>query len=174
MEMYAAYYPPGYDFPISTLFWGAVIFVAVVAAWILIGHAIKGQRNRRSDGRAVDEGHRADPRFVHTLADIWHQTDEFPLTDQTRKQRKAIKECRTAREKASKHQNQSYPEDPRAPSEPFAPSWACYADEGSALAGMNEREQEEFFLVFGTRKHRNAIKERRKANEEAQKRSQTS
>ena len=61
MEMYAAYYPPGYDLPISTLFWGAVIFVAVVAAWILVGNAIKRQRNRRSDGRAVEEGHREDP-----------------------------------------------------------------------------------------------------------------
>ena len=97
MEMYAAYYPPGYDLPISTLFWGAVIFVAVVAAWILVGNAIKRQRGRRSDGRAVDEGHREDPRFVHTLADIWHQTDEFPLTDQTRGQRTAIKERRKAR-----------------------------------------------------------------------------
>ena len=97
MEMYAALYPPGYDFPISTLFWGAVIFVALVAACLLVGKAIKRQRGRRSDGRAVDEGHREDPRFVHTLADIWHQTDEFPLTDQTRGQRTAIKERRKAR-----------------------------------------------------------------------------
>jgi len=92
----------------STLFWGAVIFLAVSAAGFLVGHAIKRQRNRRSDGRAVDEGHRADPRFVHTLADIWHQTDEFPLTDQTRGQRKAIKDRWKAREKAQKHQNKSY------------------------------------------------------------------
>ena len=81
--------------------------VVVVAAWILVGHAMKRQRNRRSDGRAVEEGHRADPRFVHTLADIWHQTDEFPLTDQTRGQRKAIKDRRKAREKAQKHQSKS-------------------------------------------------------------------
>jgi len=53
----------------------------------------------------VDEEHREDPRFLHTLAELWHQTDEVPLTDQTRGQRKAIKERRTAREKAQKHQN---------------------------------------------------------------------
>jgi len=55
----------------------------------------------------VDEEHREDPRFLHTLAELWHQTDEVPLTDQTRGQRKAIKERRTAREKAQKHQNKS-------------------------------------------------------------------
>ena len=53
----------------------------------------------------MDEEHREDPRFLHTLAELWHQTDEVPLTDQTRGQRKAIKERRTAREKAQKHQN---------------------------------------------------------------------
>ena len=53
----------------------------------------------------MDEGHREDPRFLHTLAELWHQTDEVPLTDQTRGQRKAIKERRKAREKAQKHQN---------------------------------------------------------------------
>jgi hypothetical protein len=61
-------------------------------------------------------------------------------------------------------------EDPRNPYDPtFAPSWAQYADEGSTMAGMNQREEEEFFLAFGTRKHRKAIKERRKAREQAQK-----
>jgi hypothetical protein len=47
MEMYAAYYPPGYDFPISTLFWGAVIVVALVAACLLVGKTIETPRNRR-------------------------------------------------------------------------------------------------------------------------------
>ena len=45
--------------------------------------------------------------FDRTLADIWHETDEFSLTDQTRGQRKAIKERRKAHEKAQKHQNKS-------------------------------------------------------------------
>ena len=62
------------------------------------------------------------------------------------------------------------PEDPRNPYDPtFAPSWARYGDGESAMGGMNEREEEEFFLAFGTRKHRKAIKERRKAREQAQK-----
>ena len=53
MEMLAAYYPPGYDLPISTFFWGAVIVVALVAACLLVGKAI-GPRNRRKvDGAAV-------------------------------------------------------------------------------------------------------------------------
>ena len=47
MEMYAAHYPPGYDLPISTLFWGAVIFVALVAACFIVGNAVEGPRNRR-------------------------------------------------------------------------------------------------------------------------------
>jgi hypothetical protein len=112
MEMYAAHYLPGYDLPISTFFWGAVIFVALVAACLLIGKAIGLRNRRRFDGRAVEEGHTKDGRFEpspfdRTLADIWHETDEFSLTDQTRGQRKAIKERRKAHEKAQKHQNKS-------------------------------------------------------------------
>ena len=38
------------------------------------------------------------------MADIWHETDEFP-PDKTRRQRNASKERRKAREKAQKHQN---------------------------------------------------------------------
>ena len=37
------------------------------------------------------------------------------------------------------------------------------------MAGMNERKEEEYFLTYGTRTHRKAIKERRKAREQAQK-----
>jgi hypothetical protein len=40
-----------------------------------------------------------------------------------------------------------------------------------ALAGMNEREKEEFLLRYGPRKVRKAIKERRKAREQAKKQS---
>ena len=39
----------------STLFWGAVIFVALVAACLLIGKAIGLRNRRRFDGRAVEE-----------------------------------------------------------------------------------------------------------------------
>ena len=98
MEMYARYYGD-YDFPISTLLWGALIFVALVASWILAGKAIGWLRNRRKfDGGAVEGGHTKD-QFAETLAEIWHSDQ---LIDKTRKQRKA-----KAREKAQKHQNKS-------------------------------------------------------------------
>jgi hypothetical protein len=43
------------------------------------------------------------------LTERWqiYSTSEFSLTDQTRGQRKAIKERRKAHEKAQKHQNKS-------------------------------------------------------------------
>ena len=110
MEMYAGDYGPDtYNIPTSPLFWGAVmIFVALlVAACLLVG-----KRNRRRfDGSAVEVGHTKDGRFEpspfdRTLADIWHETDEFP-PDQTRRQRNASKERRKAREQAQKHQSDS-------------------------------------------------------------------
>ena len=42
-------------------------------------------------------------------------------------------------------------------------------DEWTDMAGFNEREEEEFLLIYGPRKVRKAIKERRKAREKAQK-----
>ena len=49
----------------STLFWGAVIFVAQVAACLLIviGKAIGLRNRRRFDGSAVEVGHTKDGRF---------------------------------------------------------------------------------------------------------------
>ena len=93
MEMYAGDYGPDtYNIPTSPLFWGAVIFVALLVVACLL---VVGKRNRRRfDGRPMEKGHTKDPRFDQTLfdqtlADIWHQTDEFPLTDQNRKLRTA-------------------------------------------------------------------------------------
>jgi hypothetical protein len=37
------------------------------------------------------------------------------------------------------------------------------------MAGFSEREEEEFLLIYGPRKVRKAIKERRKAREQVQK-----
>ena len=84
MEMYAGDYGPDtYNIPTSPLFWGAVmIFVALLVAACLI----VGKRNRRRfDGRPTEKGHTKDPRFDQTLfdqtlAEIWHETDEFPPT----------------------------------------------------------------------------------------------
>ncbi len=109
MEIYAAQYrfrrDYDFDFPISTLIWGAVIFVALVAACLLVGKAIARLRNRkRLDGGAVEGGHTKDSHFAQTLAEIWNSEDR---TEQgTRKQRKAM-ERRKAREKAQRHQNKS-------------------------------------------------------------------
>jgi hypothetical protein len=109
MEMYAWLGPGAYNFPTSPLFWGAVIFVALLVAACLL---VVGKRNRRRfDGRPMEKGHTKDPRFDQTLfdqtfADIWHETDEFP-PDQTRRQRNASKERRKAREQAQKHQSDS-------------------------------------------------------------------
>src|SRR6478672_10700103 len=118
MEMGAGYY--GYDLPISTYFWGMLIFVAVVASLILAGRALERLRNRkRLDGEAVVErGHTkgvptktlAEERGItkdpltETLAELRradhrtgtpgttpHDTNELSLIG---KQRKAIKERR--------------------------------------------------------------------------------
>ena len=52
MELYARYYGE-YEFPISTLFWGALIVVALVASWIFAAKALGWLRNRkRLDGEA--------------------------------------------------------------------------------------------------------------------------
>ena len=150
METYTATrYPRGRDphaFDIDTLFWGALIFLAVFVCSFLVWKAIEWLRNQKVSAPArgttsveADASPAADAGTDLPLLEAEHTKD---------------------------------PEDPRNPYDPtFAPTWARYGDEGSAMAGMNEREEEEFFLAFGTRKHRKAIKERRKAREKAQKQS---
>jgi hypothetical protein len=44
-------------------------------------------------------------------------------------------------------------------------------DESTDMAGFSDREEEEFLLIYGPRKVRKAIKERRKAREQAKKQS---
>jgi|SRR3954451_3105990 hypothetical protein len=43
---YAVKYPAAYDFPISTLIWGALIFIGLFVICLLIGKAIGWLRNR--------------------------------------------------------------------------------------------------------------------------------
>src|SRR6478752_2972785 len=56
----AAAYTRGYDFPISTLFWGAVIVIALFVSCLLAWKAIEWVRNRKSDCVVV-EVHLKDP-----------------------------------------------------------------------------------------------------------------
>ena len=44
-------------------------------------------------------------------------------------------------------------------------------DESTDMAGFSDREEEEFLLIYGPRKVRKAIKERRTAREQAKKQS---
>jgi hypothetical protein len=57
-------------FGISTLFWGALIFLAVFVSCFLAWKAIEWLHDRRKPkaGVAVEAGHTKDPRFAGTLA----------------------------------------------------------------------------------------------------------
>jgi hypothetical protein len=62
METYAAKFHPGYEFEISTLFWGALIFLALFVSCLLAWKAIEWLRNRRKfDGVAMEKGQTKDP-----------------------------------------------------------------------------------------------------------------
>ena len=87
METYAAKYYPRYDFdfPISTLFRGALIFLALVVACLLVGKAIEWLRNRRKfDAVAADGAHPKDPEEPSEPGTRQFQTRrqiKFPLTN---------------------------------------------------------------------------------------------
>ena len=125
----AATYPRGYDFPISTLFWGAVIVIALFVSCLLAWKAIEWVRNRRKSDGVVVEVHLKDrgpwdpgrTRFQdrrQTITVSGYYGDELggwehdparaggTLLDLCpRKVRKAMKQRRKAREQAQKKQN---------------------------------------------------------------------
>jgi hypothetical protein len=135
MEMYAVRYPSGgYDFPISTLFWGAVIVVALVAACLLVKRASESPYDRRhfdDAGRPANQ-QRVPPTLAETTADQFRrhshpdpeddalidsqldkgwgfskrEEEEFLLIHGPRTVRKAIRERRNARKQARKKQGQ--------------------------------------------------------------------
>ena len=142
MEMYAAYYPPGCDLPISTLFWGAVIFVALVAAWLLVRKAIETPRDRRKfDGAgAVNQ-----QRLPATPAEPF-TAESRPVT----KPRRRLAELVGDDEVQGGHIKD--PED-----DPLVNSL------------LDKRDEEEFLLIYGPPKVRKAIRERRNAREQAPK-----
>ena len=148
MEMYAAHYPPGYDLPISTLFWGAVIFVALVAACFIVGNAVEGPRNRRKfDGTGAVNQQRLPT------------TPTEPITTQSQPVNKPNR--RLADLVGGDMVEGGYIKDPE--DDPLVDS---LLDKGW---GFSEREEEEFLLIHGPRKVRKAIRQRRHAREQAQK-----
>ena len=142
MEMYAALYPPGYDFPISTLFWGAVIFVALVAACLLVGKTIETPRNRRKfDGAGgVNQQH----------------VPATPAEPTTAQSRPVTKPRRRMAELVGDDEVQGgHIKDPE--------------DDPLVNSLLDKRDEEEFLLIYGPPKVRKAIRERRNAREQAQK-----
>jgi hypothetical protein len=132
-----------YDLPIPTLFWGAVIVVALVAACLLVKIAIESLHGRTKfddAGRLVNQ-----QRVPATQADT--------ITDQSRR-----------------HSQLDPEDDALIDSMLDRRTRRRLTDKASTdIAGFNEREQEEFLLMYGPRTVRKAIRERRNARRQAQK-----
>ena len=147
MDMYAAQYRPGYDLPISTFFWGAVIVVTLVAVCLLVGNAIEGPRNRRKfDGAGAGNQQRAPA------------TPAKPITAQSRRATKPHR--RMAEPVDDDTVDGRHITDPQ--DDPLVDILFH-----TAPGGFSKREEEEFLLIHGPRKLRKAIRERRKAEQEA-------
>jgi hypothetical protein len=123
MEIYvAATYPGGHDFPISTLFWGAVIVVAVLVSCLLAWKAIGWVRDRSNSGDVMDEatdpwenaisrpssdfsgfsGHYGDESGGLAGMNQWEQEELFSIYA-PRKVRKRMRARRKARERRRRH-----------------------------------------------------------------------
>jgi hypothetical protein len=123
MEKYAVRPSNGQygEFDISTLFWGALIVVALSVACLLASKAIGWLRNRRKfDGVAEEEGRTKDPEepwdqaISRPSADYFgdggsglggmnkREQEEIFSTHAPRKVRKAMRARRQAREQAQK------------------------------------------------------------------------
>jgi hypothetical protein len=149
-------YPPGYDFPISTLFWGAVIFVTLVAACLLVGKAIETPRNRRK----FDDAGAVNQQLAPT-------TPTEPITGQSRPVTKP--HSRLAELVGGDTVEDGHITDPE--DDPLVYSLLDRTtrrrvsdDESTDMAGFSQREEDEFLLAYGPRKVRKAIIERRAAD----------
>jgi len=139
-----------YDLPIPTLFWGAVIVVALVAAGLLVKRAIESLPDRRKfddAGRPVNQ-----QRVPGTPAET--------ITAQSRPVTKPHR--RPAEPVGGDTVEGEYIKDPE--NDPLVNILFRHGPEG-----FSEREEEEFLLIHGPRKVRKAIRERRQAREQAQK-----
>jgi hypothetical protein len=113
-------------FDIDTLFWGALIFLALFLSFFFAWKAIEWLRNRRKfDGTAVEESKDPwDHAISRPAADYYwdvgsfggegglgsmnqREQEELFSTYAPRKVRKAMKQRRTAREQAQKKQSES-------------------------------------------------------------------
>jgi hypothetical protein len=131
----ATSYDYRHAFDIDTLFWGALIFLALFLCCFLTWKAIEWLR---SPTKTVV---RPRPQPTVSTLDGEHMTE--PCVPETK---------------------------------PFVPQGFGRAlGNGSSLshmtdmAGFSEREEEDFLLIYGPRKVRKAMKQRRKAREQAQK-----
>ena len=113
------------DIP-DTLFWGALIFLALFVSTFLLWKAIQGPGNRTPRSTVI------------------------------------------AKKKAPKGTWDPEIPDPQISWDPEDLVDMYWGDEWSDMRGMNQSEQEEFLLAHGPHKLRKAIKERRKAREQAQ------
>jgi len=110
----AATYTRGYDFRISTLFWGAVIVIALFVSCLLAWKAIEWVRNRKSDCVVV-EVHLKDPEepwdpWENAISRPPQTITFFPATTVTnwacqREHEPARAGRRKAREQAQKKQH---------------------------------------------------------------------
>jgi hypothetical protein len=113
-----------HSFDTDTLFWGALIFLALFPSFFFAWKAIEWLRNRRKfDGTAVQES-----------TDPWDHAISRPAAD-----------CN------------------------WGAAVGGFGGELGGLGSMNQREQEELFSNYAPRKVRKAMKQRRKAREQAQK-----
>jgi hypothetical protein len=123
MELYAALYPDGYEFPIQ----GALVFLALFMACFLAWKAVEWLRKRgKSDAVANEGGDPETPQMPWRQADYrsslffrgeWsefggmneREQEEFFSAHGPREVRKAMKKRRKAREQARKNRRDFEP-----------------------------------------------------------------
>ena len=95
-----------YDyFSIDTLFWGALIFLALFLSRFLAWKGIEWLRKRRKvDDAAAKGGHHKDPPITRA---VMNQREQEEIFSAARKARKEMQRLRTAREQAQRTQSDS-------------------------------------------------------------------
>jgi hypothetical protein len=137
------------------LFWGAVIVVALVAAYLIVRRAFESPRSRgESDdaGRPVVNQQRIPTTAAEPIAD-----QSPPITKPHRHRAEPV---------VGDTVEDGHIKDPDH--DPLINSLVD-SMESTDGAGFSKREQEEFLLTYGPRNVRKAIRERRNARKQAQK-----